>query len=102
MAYRDYRSERHAEQLRRDEELDNIKKFHEFLQGKIPKGVTMRPRLKKMNAKQAFAVVWFLQEVCHLLPDEYEMCDNCQEIFDSYQGGEYEEKTGKHTCEECI
>jgi hypothetical protein len=101
MAERNYQEEHHQEQLRREAELESIQKFHEFLQGTIPAGVTVR-KIKKMNAKQAMTVVWFLQEICHILPDMYEMCDNCHEIYDSYGGGERNEKTGKFTCGECL
>jgi len=100
MAERNYLKERQDEEKRRDKELEAVTTFHDFLQGTKPEGVTTR-RFKKMNADQAFTVIWFLQEVCHLIPDQYEMCCNCKSIFDSYSGGLYVEKTGKHYCDNC-
>lgn len=82
------------------EEIEAIAIFHQFLQGHVPEGVSTR-RFKKMNADQAFTVIWFLQEVCNLLPDHYEMCHNCQTIYDDWREGHYNEKTGKCYCGSC-
>ena len=88
-------------QERHEDELEAVQKFHRFLQGEIPDGVTLGCKIRKMNAKQAMAVVWFLQECCYLIPDNYEMCHTCKDIYDSYSGGHYDEKTGWCHCEAC-
>ncbi len=100
MAERNYPLERRQEEERRCKELAAVTQFHDFLQGTIPDGVTVR-KIKKMNPDQAFAVIWFLQECCHLLPDHYEMCWNCKGIFDVYAEGAYIEKTGRNYCYSC-
>jgi hypothetical protein len=100
LAARDYQAERHTRQLESERILEAIQTFHGFLQGVPPKGYKVKP-FKKMNAKQAFTVIWFLQERCHLLPDEYEMCSNCETIYDSYSEGTYNDKTGNTYCGSC-
>lgn len=92
---------RNLAERREAEELDSIKTFHGFLQGTIPEGVTVR-RFKKMNPDQAFTVIWFLQEVCHLLSDHYEMCHNCKVIYDAWGEGHRNEKTGRCFCGSCF
>jgi hypothetical protein len=99
-AARDWQQERHKAELERERKLEAIQTFHSFLQGVIPKGYTVT-RFKKMNAKQAFTVIWFLQEGCHLVSDQYEMCCNCESIYDSYSEGTYNEKTGNCYCDSC-
>ena len=91
------------EEDRRYKELLAVQQFHDFLQGSIPDGTTIPRRLrhKKMNAEQAMSAIWVLQEVCRLLPDRYEMCSNCNVIYDSNSEGTYIQKTGKCYCESC-
>lgn len=100
MTERNYLAEREAKRKREEEELEAVKTFHRFLQGEIPKGVTVR-RFKRMNPAQAFTVIWFLQEVCHLLSDRFEMCSNCEEMYDSYGEGHYYERRRQHYCGSC-
>ncbi len=68
------------------DELERVQQFHEFLQGRLPEGVTVR-NPPKMTADDAFSVIWFLQEVSGLIPDSIEMCDYCGTLFDSYKEG---------------
>ena len=100
MSERSYQAERIAQRKHAEEELESVKRFHAFLQGIIPKGCKVR-KIKKMNPKQAFTVIWFLQEVCHLIDDRFEMCDSCESMYDSYYGGRYDEKTGHTYCDSC-
>lgn len=100
MSRRNYQLER--EQARKDEqrELESVQKFHEFLMGNKPKGISTR-RIRKMNADQAMTVIWFLQEACHLIDDRFEMCHACKTIYDSHAEGAYIEKTGHCYCDSC-
>jgi hypothetical protein len=59
-------------------------------------------RFERMDAEQAFTVIWFLQNVCRLLPEHYEMCHNCKDIYDSLNEGHYNEKTGRCFCGSCL
>lgn len=100
MSERDYQAERRAEEKRRQGELATVTQFHDFLQGKIPKGVTVK-KFRKMTPDQAFSVIWFLQEVSHLLSDRFEMCDNCKVIYDSHSEGRYDDDKGRCYCDSC-
>lgn len=97
---RNYQLEWKQEEERRQHELKMVARFHAFLQGTIPKGYTVT-KIKRMNPDQAMAVVWFLQEGCHLIPDNYEMCHECKTIYDSNGEGVYMEKTGRCYCDSC-
>ncbi len=97
---RNWALERKLEDERKGKEFESVAKFHAFLQGHIPKGVTVH-RFKKMNADQAFTVIWFLQECCHLIPEQYEMCHDCKSIYASYSEGHYDAKRGRCYCASC-
>ena len=97
---RNYQAERQQREREREEEHANVTKFHNFLQGDIPEEVTVR-KIKKMNPEQAMAVIWFLQECCHLLDDRFEMCHVCKVIYDSHSEGSYDEKAGHNYCGSC-
>jgi len=83
-------------------DLEWIQELYLFLQGNVPDGITLgrggRPRLTQ---KQAFSVIWYLQEHFPLLPDEIERCDACGQLYDSYAEGNYSEKRQKHFCHMC-
>jgi hypothetical protein len=100
LAARDWRAEHQKERQEQECEYEAIRTFYRFLQGDVPEGYKV-PRFRKLTAKQAFTVIWFLQEACHLLPDSYEMCFNCESIFDSYSEGSYNEKSGRNYCDSC-
>lgn len=97
--------------------LEDVIEFYDFLQGELPKGMTIpKAEIPKLNSKKAFNVIWYLQEHLRVLPDHYEQCDNCDSLFDDYSEGFYhdyencdcvtchEDKTakrklrGKHFC----
>jgi hypothetical protein len=81
--------------------LEEAREFYAFLQGgPVPKGFTLcgRPRLSR---SAAFSVIYVLQEKHHLIPDTFEQCVTCHELFDSAESGDYDEKTGKHYCDTC-
>lgn len=54
--------------------------------GDLPDGYIM-PDQPKLTPRQAFSVVWFLQERLGIIPDTYEMCQICEELYDSEHGG---------------
>lgn len=82
------------------DELAVVREFHAFLQGILPEGITT-VKFRKMNPRQSFSVIWFLQEVSGVIDDRFELCHNCDQVFDSYQEGHYDDKTGKHYCGGC-
>ena len=84
-------------------DLDWLKEFYEFLQGKaIPEGMSIaRGHRPKMTAKKANTIIWYLQEHFSVFPDMIEKCDVCDELFDSGSEGIYWETKGKHYCGGC-
>lgn len=86
----------------RDMTLEETRDLYALLRGgPAPEGFHLggRPRL---SARAAFAVVYVLQEKYHLIPDTFEQCSRCRELFDSNESGHYDEKSGKHYCDEHI
>lgn len=91
--------------------LDQANKIYEYLQGNLPEGFTcFAPKLKP---KQAFSVLWFLQEGAHCIVDHIEQCRECLDLFDSdsegfYLDDQYEvdgktlaKKHWGHWCDSC-
>jgi len=54
-----------------------------------------------LTKEKAFEIIWMLQEVVPLLPNYYEMCSECECIYNLSEGGEYVEDTQKFYCESC-
>lgn len=81
------------------EDIEWINEFYQFLQGELPEGISVRPKIK-LSKKQAFSIIWFLQEKFPLLPDHIEQCSECGELYDSHSQGHHSELTGKFYCNE--
>jgi len=67
--------------------------------GKLPEGVHCKS--PKMSLKKAESVIWFLQEVTKIIPDEYEICAECGEVHNSGDGKHFE-TNGKFYCGDCF
>ena len=68
-------------------ELEQIQAFMDMLTGEsLPDGMIMA-RQPHLSRQEAFSVVWFLQEHLRVLPDHYEICHVCAELFDARRGG---------------
>jgi len=81
-------------------EMKRINTLYEYLQGNLPNGVTCyAPKLSK---KKAFSVIWFLQEVINCLPQKFECCSICGDIYDSESEGHHSDLTGKSYCGNCF
>ena len=68
-------------------DIHQINELMDMLTGKeLPEGMTMnhQPRL---NRHEAFSVIWFLQEHLRVLPDQFEQCGVCLEMFDAHAEG---------------
>src|SRR4051812_47508295 len=68
--------------------IERIRELHQFLQGNLPEGVKVR-RPPRLTADQAWTVIWFVQEGMRAIPDHFERCSMCGDIFDSYSEGIY-------------
>ncbi len=68
--------------------LEEVEKLYKFLQGEVPDSLTLR-ETPNLTANQAFAVIYYLQEIMGILPDKYEQCQipGCGELFDSAEEG---------------
>jgi len=42
----------------------------------------------QLTPRAAFGVIWFLQERLHVIPDHYERCESCDDLFDTHSGGQ--------------
>jgi hypothetical protein len=68
-------------------DVEDVEDFHKFLQGDyMPKNLHMKnpPRMSK---QRAFKIIYYLQEVLGVLPDDFEMCKTCGRIYDSANEG---------------
>lgn len=71
-------------------EIEQVEELYEFLQGKHKEiGKLHFERVPKLSSRQAFSVIYFLQEHMHLIPDKYERCCTCKELFDADREGKY-------------
>lgn len=66
--------------------IDQVNQFFEYLQGEIPEGF-VGVKSPKLSPQQAFDVIYILQENLHLLPDHYELCCQCHQLYDSWREG---------------
>lgn len=69
--------------------LERVQDFYSWLQGKrCPDGMEFT-HLLRLTPEEAFCVIYYLQEELEILPDNYEMCRECKNIYDSYDEGTY-------------
>ena len=67
--------------------IEQINELMDMLTGeKLPAGMVM-PGQPCLSSREAFSVIWFLQEHIPVLPDRYEQCCVCLTIFDRDHGG---------------
>jgi len=84
--------------------VEQVEEFHNFLSsGEQPEGMQVG-RPPKVGKKVAFTIIWYLQEHLRIIPDNFEMCDRCLRIYDSWGEGIYLEgrKRINHVCGNCI
>ena len=82
-------------------DVDLVDQFHGFLMGgQPPGGITLRKRPRKMTAEQSMAVIYVIQEFLHALPDCFEMCNQCQRIYDTESEG-HTGAEGQFHCDNC-
>lgn len=71
-------------------EIEQVNELYEFLQGKH-KGVGRLhfKQVPHLSSRQAFKVIYFLQEHMHILPENIERCCTCKNLFDANREGKY-------------
>lgn len=77
-----------------------INEFARYLMGEVPEGV--KTRKLRLSRTAAMSVIWFLQEVTGALPNNFEMCCVCGEMYDDASEGCHKDNTGKFYCENHI
>lgn len=79
--------------------------LYKWLQGEKMEGYEINNQ-PKLNKEQAFAVIYMLQEAYGFIPDTFEKCDVCGELFDSDIEGEIiSDKDSNKTiicCDGCL
>ena len=65
--------------------LEKVQEFYDFLKGEVPDTTHCDP--PKLDSDMAFTIIWFLQEHCGAIPDTFEVCEECDFIYDSSQEG---------------
>ncbi len=66
------------------DDLAEVQQVYDMLTGKLPEGVRLQ-HPPELPGNEAWAVIWFLQEVSRVLPDTIDRCDYCGNLYD---GGE--------------
>jgi hypothetical protein len=78
---------------------EKIEELYRFLRGEKIECVVhkFKPKLSRSNAE---FIIWFLQEVTGIIPQQFEFCGKCDgEVYDSHRGGHYSEILRKGFCD---
>ena len=66
-----------------------IQDLYDMLTGRrLPDGITLDEQ-PQLTPTAAFSVIYYLQEVLRIIPDDFAMCAYCEIIFDTRYGGDY-------------
>lgn len=86
-----------------EELLAKTQELFEWLKGGEQPKTLLSPKRDqpKLSKRQAWHLIWFLQEFTGVIPDHFELCHGCGEVFDSYAEGVYWESKGRHYCGAC-
>ena len=69
-----------------------VQDFLDFLMGKyMPQNLYMK-NPPKLTANMAFKIIYYMQEILGVLPDKFEMCKTCKQIYDSENGGSLKDR----------
>lgn len=79
--------------------LEQTQEFYRFLQGHPPKGMTV-PNKPRLSEREAFSIIWYLQEHLRIIPPNYERCDSCGILYDSNKEGGW--VRDKAHCDGCL
>lgn len=78
----------------------DYEKMHELFRflayGEQPEGIYIK-HPSKLGPRKAFSIIYFLQEQTGVLPDNWELCKSCKELFDADSEG----NTDQMRCSEC-
>ena len=88
-------------QLVHKDDQEWIEEFYEFLQGNPPASIQCESQ-PKLTQEQAFNVIWYLQEHFPIIPDHYERCGVCGDIYNEHEEGAWSDVTGQGYCFDCL
>jgi hypothetical protein len=81
--------------------FDDIQEFYDYLQGKsIPHGFE-NLITQKLTPDEAWEIIYVLQEGMRIIPDHFEKCDICGDLYDTDNSGRYSELEEKNFCDGC-
>lgn len=80
--------------------LERTEELYGFLRGADVDGITFGRSRPRLSSRAAFAVIYFLQEHMDLIPDRFERCTRCGDLFDSEQEGDITEDRSR--CDSCM
>jgi len=66
--------------------LEQVEELYRFLQGECPEDFFIKS-MPNLTPDQAFAVIYYLREGMRLIPDKYEKCRECDDLYDSRDEG---------------
>lgn len=70
-----------------DVNMECIQEFMDMLTGKsLPEGMIMAKQ-PSLDQKTAFSILWYLQVHLRVVPDRFERCRQCDDVFDSHVEG---------------
>lgn len=70
--------------------IEQVNELYEFLQAKNKEiGTLTFKSVPKLSSRKAFSVIYFLQEHMHLIPDTFERCATCGDLYDSSNEGNF-------------
>ena len=85
-----------------DEFLSKLQAYYNFIRGKsIPDNFAYEKPPLKLTKKQAFYIIYMLQEQMKLISDYIEICSVCETLYSTAIEGWHDEKTGKCYCTAC-
>lgn len=91
------RKEQFVRMAKENISIEEVNDLYDFLQGEVPECLIMK-RPPHLSEQMAFRIIYYLQEVMHILPDNYERCVTCGRLYDSFnEGSSYK---GMH-CDYC-
>jgi hypothetical protein len=81
-------------ELTEEEIFEKTEEFYNFLQGEIPKSISIEKENDKikLDKEKAFLIIWYLQEHYRIIPDNIEKCNECSELFNIHSQGGFCEK----------
>ncbi len=81
--------------------LEQAIELYEYLKGESSPGQFRLSKAgrPKLTPRKAFQIIYILQEHFRIIPDTYEQCWSCKELFDC--SGLYWESKATHYCNSC-